>query len=46
MYMYSSGDPGKIGKAKEMLYSSLFAILIVTFAYIFFVIFNPESVGK
>lgn len=42
VYMTSNGEPKKIGKAKEYLYSAIIGLVAVAFAYTFFEILNPD----
>ena len=48
VYMTSSGDTKKIGKAREYLTSAIIGMVAVAFAYTFFEILNPNilSLGK
>ncbi|MFA7308968.1 MAG: hypothetical protein WC045_02740 [Patescibacteria group bacterium] len=46
MYMTSSGNPEKIGKAREIIVNSIIAIIVVAFAYAFFNILSPNIIGK
>jgi len=42
MYRTSSGDPKKVGRAKEIVYGAIAGLVAVAFAYIFFQIINPD----